>query len=103
MAAVGVPDRAEQEAFMDLGLEIRGLQQLVENCQWCWQHGYEERLPELTETARRKVESVVRLGRRLHSFRNGEPVPDIIDQVLADANATLQAFVYWSMPVRVLH
>ena len=73
MAAVGVPDPVEQNAFMDLGLEIRALQQLVENCQWCWQHGYEERLPELTETARRKVESVVRLGRHLHSFRKREP------------------------------
>ena len=103
MAQAGVPDPGCQDAFLNLMLEVRTMQQVVENCRWCWENDLEQGLVTLTETTRPKVENLVRMIRRLKQCYVAAPAPDIVFRAVVDADAALREFTLACMPMQVRH
>jgi hypothetical protein len=103
LAMHGMVNAEEQRVFVDLGREIYVLQRRFESWQQLWEHNLDETLAELTADTRPRVENMVRLARRLRSFRANGPLPDVVTHALNEAAVTLDVFARTSLPARVLH
>ena len=103
MTQAGVPDPGCQDAFLNLMLEVRAMQQVIKSCRWFWENDLEQGLVTLTETTRPKVESLVMMIRRVQHLYVAAPVPEIVFRAVVDADAALREFTLACMPVRVLH